>query len=317
MRKFFLGFLAFLMLLFLTLIAGAGYFAGDYFVNYTLKRGNSADPYGPPQAYSATLGVKNPPIAHKPRYTSEAWQITSDDGLKLLATHFTPRQTSNRWVILVHGYGGNQTYMWNMANAYLRNGYQVLTPDLRASGHSEGQYITLGILESRDIIVWSKQIIKDDPAAEIVLHGVSMGAATVMLATANQLPPNVRAVVEDSGYTSAYSMLQKELTKVITQVPPQPILWAANIMTKMRTGVFFSDATPLKAVQHSTIPTLFIHGESDQLVPFAMMGELFAASSAPDKKELAVEDATHAMSYVVAPREYFSTVFKFLDAHLS
>jgi len=199
----------------------------------------------------------------------------------------------------------------------LHNGYQVLTPDLRAAGKSEGKYITLGILESKDIIDWSKDIIKKDPSAQIVLHGVSMGAATVMLAEGGKLPTNIKAVVEDCGYTSAYQMLEMELVKTIKNIPPEPILWVANLMTKVRTGVYFSDATPIKAVQHANLPTLFIHGNTDDLVPFAMMQQLFDSSTSPDKEELTVENATHAMSYVVNPRQYFGTVFTFLNKHLS
>lgn len=218
----------------------------------------------------------------------------------------------------MHGYGGNQTYMWNLASAYLRRGYQVLTPDLRASGQSEGQYVTLGVLESQDIVQWTSEIIKNDPEAEIVLHGVSMGAATVMLAAAEQLPANVRAIVEDSGYTSATQLAKEQLAKTPNlSVPAQPALLAANVMTRVRTGVFFSAASPVQAVHKATLPTLFIHGQADQLVPFTMLGELFNASAATDKQLLAVEDASHAMGYVVAPREYFRTVFTFLETHLS
>ena len=318
MRKYLLIFFLILVLIFTALLAGAGYFVGDYFVNFTLKRGNDMNPHGPPQAYSTILGVKKAPEVDKPNYVSEDWQMTSQDGLKLQATYFEPRKSSNhRWVILVHGYGGNQTYVWNLAKAYLHNGYQVLTPDLRAAGKSEGKYITLGILESKDIIDWSKSVIKKDPSAQIVLHGVSMGAATVMLAEGGKLPTNIKAVVEDCGYTSAYQMLQMELVKVIKVIPPEPILWVANLMTKVRTGVYFSDATPIKAVQYANLPTLFIHGNTDDLVPFAMMQQLFDSSTSTDKEELTVENATHAMSYVVNPRQYFGTVFNFLNKHLS
>jgi len=94
MRKYLLIFFLILVLIFTALLAGAGYFVGDYFVNFTLKRGNDMNPHGPPQAYSTILGVKKAPEVDKPNYVSEDWQMTSQDGLKLQATYFEPRKTA-------------------------------------------------------------------------------------------------------------------------------------------------------------------------------------------------------------------------------
>ena len=80
-----------------------------------------------------------------------------------------------------------------------------MTPDLRAAGTSDGIYLTMGVLESEDIKVWAEQIVERDPQAKIVLHGVSMGAATVLMASALDIK-NLCAVVEDCGYTSAYEI---------------------------------------------------------------------------------------------------------------
>ena len=102
MRKFFLTFITVFLFLFVALLAGAGYLIGDYFVAYTLKRGNISNPTGPPTAYVEILGARKGPVAQKPHYPAENWQITSQDGLKLQATHFTPNQPGKRWAILVH-----------------------------------------------------------------------------------------------------------------------------------------------------------------------------------------------------------------------
>lgn len=73
--------------------------------------------------------------------------------------------------------------MAQFAKQYYKAGFNILMPDLRGHGDSEGQYTTMGYYESVDVIDWIKEIIKKDPDALIVLHGISMGAATVMLTT--------------------------------------------------------------------------------------------------------------------------------------
>ena len=314
MKKFFLILLTTILTLCIVALLGAGWFVGDYFVDYALKRGNDGSDLTPPPAY-ADFGSKRLKQAHKPHYKSENWQIQSKDGLRLQGTHFQPKKGSHKWVVLIHGYGGDQTYMWNMASIYLRHGYQVLTPDLRASGTSEGQYVTLGSLESKDLAEWCNKISQEDPKGQIALHGVSMGAATELLASANASLPNVKAIVEDSSYTNAYTFLLDTFVKN-SSYPAKPILLCANIMTKIRTGVFFSSADPLTAVGRSQLPTLFIHGAKDKLVPPDMMEQLFNASSSADKKQLMVADAGHAMAYVKDSDLYFSTVFDFLDKNM-
>ena len=92
----------------------------------------------------------------------------------------------------------------------------------RAAGLSEGKYLTMGVKESDDIVLWAKEIVQKDENAQIVLHGISMGAATVMMTTAKH-PQNVVAAVEDCGYTSAYDMFTNQLD-VIFGLPEFPIM---------------------------------------------------------------------------------------------
>ena len=302
-------------LVIVVLLTAAGYFTGGYFVDLALKRGNAEDPKAPPAVFTMAFtssGGLHP--AARPKFEGEDWQITSEDGLKLAATHFSPARRSHSWVILVHGYGCSQQYSWDFASEYLRHGYEVLTPDLRASGESEGRYLTMGALESQDIVRWARQIAAADPEARIVLHGVSMGAATVMLASAAELPPQVTAVVEDSGYTDVYGMFSAELKKLFG-LPSFPVLDCANLMSGVRTGVYFKDVRPVDAVRQSKVPMLFIHGDADQLVPVGMMKELYAASAAPAKEELTVAGASHAVSASVAHDAYYKKVFGFADRY--
>ena len=301
MRKFFIA-----TLILLILLSSAGYFIGDYFVTFALKRENNQ----PPQA---TINIADPNLKPpaRPNFQSEIWQIKSFDNLNLYATYFLPETSSHKWAILLHGYGRDQTYAFDYAEEYLKHGYNVLTPDLRASGTSEGIYLTMGAFESRDIFNWAEKIVEKDPQAKIILHGVSMGAATVLITSALQ-PKNVVAVVEDCGYTTAYEMFAAQMQKIFG-LPEFPIMKIVDVVSEIKTGVAVSDAAPISSVANSKIPTLFIHGDADGLVPFEMLDRLYNASSAPIKEKFVVEGAGHADSKLKDPPKYFQRVFSFID----
>ncbi|WP_297968561.1 alpha/beta hydrolase [uncultured Anaerovibrio sp.] len=132
----------------------------------------------------------------------------------------------------------------------------------RAAGLSEGKYLTMGVKESDDIVLWAKEIVQNDENAQIVLHGISMGAATVVMTTAKH-PQNVVAAVEDCGYTSAYDMFTNQLD-VIFGLPEFPIMTCVDIVSGIKTGVKVSDAAPIKSVPGIKVPIMFIHGTADK-----------------------------------------------------
>lgn len=288
------------------LLIGAAYFVGNYFVDFALKRGED---HSPPKATAniADPNLKAPPA---PNFPAQDWTLESFDGLKLHAKIFTSAEKNNRWAILVHGYGRDGRFAYDYAEEYLKRGWNVLVPDLRAAGESQGEYITMGALESRDVFDWAKKISDANPDAQIVLHGVSMGAATVMM-TAALNPKNVVAVVEDCGYTSAYEMFAAQLEKIFG-LPEFPVMPCANFVCKLKTGVKISDAAPLAVVNKISVPTLFIHGDADKLVPFEMLDRLFDACTAP-KEKFVVKGAGHADAKSSNPAAYFDKVFAFLN----
>ena len=288
------------------LLLGAGYFVGNYFVDFALKRGEDLSP-PPACANIADPNLKAPP---KPNFPAEDWTLESFDGLKLRAEKFTPAENSNRWAILIHGYGRDGTFAYDYAEEYLKRGWNVLVPDLRAAGKSEGQFITMGALESRDVFDWAEKIVAENPDSKIILHGVSMGAATAMMTAALE-PKNLVAVVEDCGYTSAYEMFAAQLEKIFG-LPEYPAMPCADIVCKIKTGVKISDAAPLEVVNKIKVPVLFIHGDADKLVPFEMMNKLFDACAAP-KDKFVVAGAGHADSKRNNPVVYFDKVFAFLE----
>lgn len=294
------------------LCAGAIYAAGCFFVDLALKRGTADNPDAPPAIFRSAIEGYGRAIrpAPKPDFDAENWTLQSFDRLSLRATHFEPEQDSHRWVLILHGYGLTQAHVWSYANAYLSHGYHVVTPDLRASGASDGAYVTMGALEARDVADWSRRILSADPDARIVLHGVSMGAAAVMLATGENLPANVVAVVEDSGYASIYDLFAVKLDKLLS-LPAYPFLDAADLVCEHRAGFSFRKSSPVEAIRRSRLPILFIHGIADRLVPFNMMQTLYNASPAPAKATLVIDKIGHGALYQA--KNYFSTVFSFTD----
>ena len=285
------------------IFTGAGYFIGNYFVDFALK----APP--PATVNIADPNLKAPP---PPNFPAEIWTLTSFDGFKLHATYHKPAIESHDWAILVHGYGRDQTFANDYAEEYLKRGYNVLTPDLRACGTSEGVYLTMGALESRDVFDWAKKILEADKSARIVLHGVSMGAATIMMTAALE-PDNLVAVIEDCGYTSAYEMFTAQLEKIFG-LPEFPIMPIVDVVSKIKTGVAISDAAPIKNVEKISAPILFIHGDADKLVPYEMMKRLYNAATSPLKENFTVTGAGHADSKPTNPAAYFDKVFNFINS---
>ena len=154
-------------------IFAAGYYVGNYLVGFGLVRGTAENPMAPPRAYALLMppGTWN---YTRPDAPSEEWALESADGLRLVATHFTPEHPTGNWVIVAHGYGCTQENSYYIAANYLAMGYDVLTPDLRSSGQSQGTFVTMGLKESEDIVHWAQRIADAQPDARIVLHGVSM-----------------------------------------------------------------------------------------------------------------------------------------------
>lgn len=316
MKKIIISCLLTAVLMTVMFVLGTGYFIGNYLVHFGLERGTVDNPQEPPRAYALLMPPESRQY-NRPDFLSEEWSLRSADGLKLVATHFSPREPSDRWVIIAHGYGCNQDNSYYLATNYLMMGWHVLTPDLRASGDSEGRFLSLGYRESIDMVEWARQVATHYPQAHIVLHGVSMGAATVMLAVDDDnLPAQVVACVEDSGYTSAFELLTTQMEDSFG-LPAFPAMNLLDWRCKEVAGFSLHQAVPALAVQHAKVPMLFIHGTRDTLVPYGMAEELFRQSVAPQKKLLLIEGAGHAASSQKEQERYFKTINDFVDPYVS
>ena len=224
------------------------------------------------------------------------------------------KKESKTWVIAVHGYTDSGYFMVNAAKKFLDYGYNVLIPDLRAHGKSEGKYIGMGWLDKDDIILWIDYLISTYGNIKIILYRISMGAATVMMTSGEKLPSNVRMVIEDCGYTSVWDEFSYEL-KYLFHMPTFPALYNANLITKIRAGYSLRKASCIKQIKKSSIPILFIHGDQDKFVPFYMLDKLYDAANCK-KEKLVIKNAGHAEAQAVDPEKYWHTVRKFIKRYI-
>jgi len=240
--------------------------------------------------------------------------VRSADGLKLSGEAVITDPSSHRWVIAVHGYRSSHGSMAALASYYGLRGYNALLPDLRGCGDSEGDYIGMGWLDRKDMLQWIDWIVARDQDAQIVLHGISMGGATVMMTAGEELPGQVKAVVEDCGYTSVWDIFADEMA-YLYHLPAFPILNIASGISSRRAKYGFSEASALDQIGKAQVPVLFIHGSEDQFVHTDMVYQLYDACPT-EKRLLVVDGAGHGNSCLLAPDTYFETVFGFLEAYM-
>ena len=294
----------------LTLFIGVSSLVGVLFYNLALNANYSKDIIYA-EYNDENLNDAQKWLEEKSNYSDK--YIESYDKLQLHS--YVVSQNSNKWAIVVHGYGGSGKLMSDKSKYFYDMGYNVLIPDLRGHGKSEGDYIGMGWKDRLDIISWINFIIKENPNAEIVLHGTSMGAATVLMTSGENLPSNVKAIVADCAYTSAWDEFSYQLETYL-KVPSSYILNVTNMVTKLKAGYSLKEASALECVKKATVPILFIHGDKDKFVPYSMMDKLYDATSSP-KEKLTIDGGEHANSDLVSPFLYWLTVEDFLNQYVT
>lgn len=299
-----------IFIILLTLFIGVSSLVGVLFYNLALNANYSKDIIYA-EYNDKNLNDAQKWLEEKSNYSDK--YIESYDKLQLHS--YVVTQNSNKWAIVVHGYGGSGKLMSDKSKYFYDMGYNVLIPDLRGHGKSEGDYIGMGWKDRLDIISWINFIIKENPNAEIVLHGTSMGAATVLMTSGENLPSNVKAIVADCAYTSAWDEFSYQLETYL-KVPSYYILNVTNMVTKLKAGYSLKEASALESVKKATVPILFIHGDKDKFVPYSMMDKLYDATNSP-KEKLTIEGGEHANSDLVSPFLYWLTVEDFLNQYVT
>ena len=301
-------------ILLLVVILGVGGLVGNYFYNLALNPFTSKDMIFGDDDDDTSLEVEADVnwLIKDSNYIDT--YITSSDNLKLHAYEVKNENKTYKWAIVVHGYTSEGKLLSSKAKHLYNMGYNVLVPDLRSHGTSEGNYIGMGWHDRLDIIGWINYIVKNNPNSEIALHGTSMGSATVLMVSGEKLPSNVKAIVADCGYTSVYDEFSYQL-KQLFNLPAFPIMNFSDVVTHIRAGYCLNDASAINQVKKSTTPILYIHGDKDDFVPYYMMDELYNATNS-EKEKLTIEGGEHANSDLVNPKLYWSTVNSFLEKYI-
>ena len=292
------------------LIAGALAFAGNYLFRFALdpQFGGMISSY---EEGNLTLEGDSAWLDGN----SEDWWLESRDGLKLHALYLAQPEESHKYVVACHGYGSIPQYMGRSAAHFYELGFNILAPAARAHELSQGRYTGMGWPERKDIVDWIGTIVEQDPEAEIVLYGISMGGATVMMTAGEELPANVKCVVEDCGYSSVWDEFAGQLQEMFG-LPTFPVLDAASLVTQVRAGYGFKEASAVEQLKKTALPILFIHGEDDTFVPYWMLDVVYDACASADKEKLSVPGAAHGEASWIDPGLYWSAVEAFLDKHM-
>ncbi len=247
--------------------------------------------------------------AHDP---VDVW-ITNRDGLKLHGL-WIPAKNAKGTVLFAHGY--RSTYLLDFGGAmdyYHKKGMNLLIPDQRSHGKSEGKYITFGVKESEDMLQWLAYHNAELGGCPVLLSGLSMGASTMLYLADRKLPENVRGIVVDCGFTSPYEILST-VFRSVTHLPGWLCLWATNIFTKLFAGFGLKEKDSRITLSNSRLPILMVHGRADDFVPCAMTEQAYACCTG-QKQVLLVEGAGHGLSYLVDNENYVAALDAFLEKY--
>lgn len=278
-------------------VAEAG--GSAYFYRRTMKRGNAKKERTIKMAgtdweqYMPLLQKRKEALMAQPH---EDVYRRSEDGLRLHATWF-PAETPGRVVICFHGYTsqGMSDYI-GLSDYYKRHGFSMLLVDERAHGDSEGTYIGFGCLDRTDALGWIRWVVERcGENVGILLHGTSMGGATVLMASGLELPAQVKGIVSDCGFTSAKDVFTHVLHSMY-HLPAFPMIQIASLVNRKKAGYGLDDCNALREVRKASVPILLIHGDADTFVPCSMCEKIYE-NCASDKRMLIVKGAAHAESY--------------------
>lgn len=253
--------------------------------------------------------------------TEGAWSDTfaiMPDGLRAHAVCIKSHKAEGRTAVVVHGYTNNSIDMLHIARIYNKEmHYNVVLPDLHGHGLSQGDDIQMGWFDRLDVLKWidlaPKMFSTVGDSMRLVVHGISMGAATTMCVSGEHTPDYVKCFVEDCGYTSAWDEFAHELRGRFS-LPEFPLLYTASWLTQAKYGWSFKEASPLKQVAKCKKPMFFIHGDKDTFVPTWMVYPLYEAK--PQPKQLWIAPGSeHAFAYRDHREEYIKKVEAFVGKY--
>ena len=248
-------------------------------------------------------------------YPYKEYAIRSFDGLTLRAKFFEYKEGAPI-ELMFHGYKGCAERDLNGGvERCFKLGHSAMLIDHRASGFSDGKVITFGILEVRDCFDWIDFAIKEfGEDARLILTGMSMGAATVMMASQGRnrdgvLPSQVKYILADCGYTSAKEIISKVMKEM--GLPPALLYPCARVGSRLFGHFDLDETSPMEAVARAQVPVVFAHGDTDDFVPYDMSVRLHTACASSHKKLITIHGAGHGLAFPVGREAYVEALAEF------
>ena len=230
-------------------------------------------------------------------------EITSHDGLRLTGFYYEYEKGAPI-EILFHGYRGNaERDLSGGVTRCFSLGRSALIVDQRAAGRSDGHVISFGINESLDCVRWVDYVVNNiDKDAKIIITGISMGAATVLMAATYPLPANVVGVLADCGYTSAKDIIKKVLCDM--KLSPDFFYPFVKLGARIFGGFNLDKYSPIESMKKCQLPVIFFHGDTDDFVPHYMSVENFEACTSQLKRMVTIEGAGHGLAFPINQEKY-------------
>ena len=239
------------------------------------------------------------------------FSITSFDGLKLYGKYYEC-QPGAPIELMLHGYRGlAERDLCGGVQRCFRLGRNALLVDQRACGKSQGKVITFGIRERRDCLDWVQLLIREFGSdVKIILTGISMGASTVLMASAMELPKNVIGIIADCGFTSPKAIIKKVIRQM--KLPADLAYPFVKLGARLYGGFDLEERSPIKSMRHCRLPVIFYHGDNDQYVPHHMSVENYEACTAP-KKLVITPGAGHGLCFIQDKEAYLKDLVAFCE----
>lgn len=306
---------AIVLALLVAAVTGGSFYMLDFSLSADPNRGNTDSAYS--VLYERVPDMRQWVDSIKDKGLLKDTFVVMPSGERHRAIYCKADSAKGKTAVIVHGYKDSAPKFLYLGRMYQRDlGYNILLPDLHAHGMSEGEAIQMGWKDRNDVRHWidvAERLFRDSTeSSNIVVHGVSMGAATTMCVSGmDGLPDYVTCFVEDCGYTSVWDEFSVQLKEQFS-LPEFPLMYTTSLLCRLRYGWSFGEASPQDQVAKCHRPMLFIHGDADDFVPYSMLLPLYEAKPQPKSRWIA-KGSRHARAFLDHPEEYTNVVRRFLD----